>query len=145
MSTNINATLSLQLYRFPTGGNRADAVQVGEVRVLVLEDSLALASDFNYSFFGSGSYSYSTSLSSTGSNFIDFSGTEITFVDTSSAGLATGTYTYFLGYFLLALNPLSSANQFTVGSINYNLDLSNAADVYVKEYIEEFKIVGSGE
>jgi hypothetical protein len=143
MSTNINATLYLKLYRFPTEGNRADAVEVGEVKVLGLNDSLAL--DFNQSFSASGSYNYSSSLSSVGSNFIDFSGTEITFVDTLSAGLATGTYTYFLGYILNAGNPLSSANQFTVGSINYNLNLSNAADVYVKEYIEEFKIVGSGE
>ena len=143
MSTNINATLYLQLYRFPTGGNRADAVQVGEVKVLGLNDSLAL--DFNQSFSASGSFNYSYSLSSAGSNYIDFSGTEITFVDTSSAGLAPGTYTYFLGYFFSAQNPLSSANQFTVGPINYDLNLSNAADVYVKEYIEEFKIVGSGE
>jgi hypothetical protein len=143
MSTNINAALYLQLYRFPTGGNRADAVLVGEVKVLGLNDSLAL--DFNQSFSSSGSFSFSYSLSSVASNFIDFSGTEITFVDTLSAGLATGTYTYFLGSYFVAQNPLSSANQFTVGSINYNLNLSNQADVYVKEYIEEFKIVGSGE
>lgn len=143
MSTNINATLYLKLYRFPTGGNRADAVEVGEVKVLGLNDSLALGLD--QSFSSSGSFSFSYSLSSAASNFIDFSGTEITFVDTSSAGLAPGTYTYFLGYFFSAQNPLSSANQFTVGSINYDLNLSNAADVYVKEYIEEFKIVGSGE
>jgi hypothetical protein len=143
MSTNINAALYLQLYRFPTGGNRADAVQVGEVKVFGFNDSLALG--FNYSFFDSSAYDFSYSLSSTGLNFIDFSGDEITFVDTSSAGLATGTYTYFLGYTLIGGNPLNTANQFTVGSINYDLNLSNQADVYVKEYIEEFKIVGSGE